>query len=216
MTTTDYYFKHTWTGNSINITINDNLTIRNFRIYINNRISNQLGVTNYDIIIAGLPLAEFDNPIDENNNRRVKTLNSPAFYIRPINEPIPSHFISRRRNPTYITPSNRSPTPIPSPISIASHTLVISPPITTPSPISNITITINSDQDDQDDQQDNLNVSILNSECSVCYQNFITNTNNHWLCSHYNDFCSNCINTWSNHCISNDNPITCPICRSNI
>ncbi len=60
-----------------------------------------------------------------------------------------------------------------------------------------------------------LNTLTYLTECIICYKNnFLLNSEN-WECGHNSIYCFNCINTWRQTCLRNNNRITtCPICRS--
>lgn len=95
--TKKYYFKHAWTGNYVNIELNQNTSINNLKNEIDQIIKTNLMVNNdYDIVIAGLILQELANPIDLTLGDKIKSLDSDSFYIIPKYEQIPEEILLRK------------------------------------------------------------------------------------------------------------------------
>jgi hypothetical protein len=89
-----YYFKHTITGATFTININPNIKIYQLKNIIKNQVINNLRINNnYKIIIAGQQLGELAQPIDTNSIESIRSLNTDAFYVRPIDEITPESFL---------------------------------------------------------------------------------------------------------------------------
>lgn len=79
-------FKHTLTGEKVNIDIDSTLPINKLKSHINSSILTNLHIQDdYVIIITGQKMGENANPIDLTSNDEFKALNCETFYIRPIN-----------------------------------------------------------------------------------------------------------------------------------
>jgi hypothetical protein len=73
-------------GHKIDIIINNDIKLSNYRSVINNTVYDYFNIRNYNIIKAGPPSGEENSPIDESSNKLLKELfgNDLAFYIKPL------------------------------------------------------------------------------------------------------------------------------------
>ena len=94
----NFTFKHTWTGETVQIQLNPQILISDIRNNINEIIMCQLSVNNnYKIIIANQECMELAEPIDLNYKNNLKSLGIRHFYIRPDNQQIPKSVVDRER-----------------------------------------------------------------------------------------------------------------------
>ena len=192
MSSSSYRFKHTWTGNTFEMNINPLLPSNQLRYVINSNVNSLLTSDNYDIVITGLPMSEFDTHLDESTNICLKNLNTKAFYIRPINEPIPEIFVHYQRvnEQRLLAHELRN----------AYQEQIIN------NQIENIT---------------ECSICYENFYPGFYAHNSNSNSNtnsnsNSWTCQHHLRCCAGCINNWRNICARQNSVITCPLCRENI
>lgn len=96
-----YYFKHVWTGITVQIVINCDIKINQLKNIINDKIIRKLKVNNdYEIIIVGQDLQELADPINLESINKLRSIKNELFYIRPINEPIPRDILMRESRST--------------------------------------------------------------------------------------------------------------------
>jgi hypothetical protein len=153
-TTETFYFKHPWTGRNFTKQIDINIEIDKLENTIKNEIQNILNITDsFEFVEAGTAKKELADPIIITPYKKLYSLKTRGFYVRPINEPMPENFLNPQRT----------------------HYL----------------------------------------ECGICYSNYSSSSSETWTCGHNSVCCNNCIRTWRQTCLSNNNRTpTCPICRA--
>ena len=198
MSSSSYRFKHTWTGNSLYMNISPFLPLNQLRNFINSNVNSLLTLDNYDIVVTGLPMSEFHIRLNESTNICLKNLNTKAFYIRPINEPIPEIFVRYQRELEQRLLDHE--------LRNNNHELRNN------NQIENIAeCSICYENFDPGSYTNNSNSNSNTNNNSNLNSNPLA-----WTCQHYLSCCAECINSWRHSCIIQNISITCPLCRENI
>lgn len=179
-------FKHTLTGEKVDIDIHSTLPINQLKPYINSSILMNLDIQDdYVIVIAGQRAGENAPPIDLTLDIEFGTLNCETFYIRPINTSTNS--VSQSNSVDVLMDEQMA-----IPTSTSTSTPTPPPPPTPTSPQTS---------------------SRLVGNCNMCYSNFDMGSQCPWSsCTHYQNYCRTCLYDWFDRPEASGRYPSCPSC----